>query len=274
MRKIILLTPLLALFSLFTFNAFGADITCSAGEFLNTKNECETCWANYYCKGGTWTPDDKEHGLDQCPTTTPYSNSGAKSEKDCYAKSIDCGSGYYLPKGSEKCTICPSGSYCIGLKGAMVDTTKDQGIEKCPSTAPYSKSGTPDEKSCFDTTTCNAGEFLPAGSYSDCKTCPVGSYCKGGKYPYNEKDDQGLTQCPVATPYSNDGAKSEKDCYAQAIDCKAGYYVVKGENKCTICPVGSYCSGIKGASVDDTKDQGIETMVSSGEDGPKNFKMP
>ena len=380
-----LLTPLLALFSLFTFNAFGADITCSAGEFLNTKNECETCWENYYCKGGTWTPDDKEHGLDKCPDNKPYSNKGAKSEGDCYAKSIDCGGGYYLPKGSDKCTICPIGSYCSGLKGASVDDTKDQGIEQCPNATPYSKSGSSNQSQCFDTVTCKAGEYLPTYTYSNCKTCPAGSYCKGGKYPYSEtndqgaescsndkpfsevgsddatdckanlvclagtyliaggqtcvtcsagywcdggtfanntttqgitkcdsatpfspagatsstqcsatincgagdflpmgkidcescwegyycdgknspysyddKNNQGLTQCPTTAPYSNSGAKSESDCYAKSIDCGSGYYLPKGDNKCAICPSGSYCIGLKGASVDDTKDQGID----------------
>ena len=256
MRKIMLLTPLLALFSLFTFNAFGADITCSAGEFLSKDNKCETCRENYYCKGGTWTPDDKEHGLDKCPDDKPYSNSGAKSGSDCYAKTINCKAGYYVVKGENKCTICPIGSYCIGLKGASVDDTKDQGIEKCPNATPYSKSGSDNQSQCFDTVTCNAGEYLPASEYDKCDTCKPGFYCKGGKYPYSEKDDNGRESCSKDKPFSESGSDDATDCRA-SIACFPGTYLPQGSKVCLICPAGSWCGG--GTFVfKDTLSQGIE----------------
>ncbi len=256
MRKIILLTPLLALFSLFTFNAFGADITCDAGEFLSKEGGCETCRENYYCKGGTWTPDDKEHGLNQCPEATPYSDKGAKGKGDCYAKTdtIGCDTGSYLPKGDNKCVICPIGSYCSGIKGVTVDNTKDQGIEKCPTTAPYSKIGSSDENSCFDTTTCKNGEFLPAFSYSDCKTCPAGSYCKGGKYPYSETGDQGIEQCPTTSPFSESGSDDSSDCKANLV-CLAGTYLGESMLTCSTCPAGYWCSG--GTFTNNTATQGM-----------------
>ena len=231
-----------------------SDITCGAGEFLSKDNKCETCWKNYYCKGGTWTPDNKEHGLDECPAATPYSDGGAKSEGDCYAKSIDCKAGSYLPKGGNKCAICPVGSYCIGLKGASVDDTKDQGIEQCPNATPYSKSGSDNQSQCFDTVTCKAGEYLPTYTHSNCKTCPAGSYCKGGKYPYSETNDQGMTACDVATPFSEVGSDDATDCKANLV-CLAGTFLLSGGQTCSTCYAGSWCNG--GTFTNNASTQGI-----------------
>ncbi|MBR4626029.1 MAG: hypothetical protein IKO56_10900, partial [Alphaproteobacteria bacterium] len=257
MRKIILLTPLLALFSLFTFDAFGEyDITCDAGEFLNKEGGCEKCRENYYCKGGGFYKDEnKDQGLDKCPDATPYSDKGAKSESDCYAKTINCKAGYYVVKGENKCTICPVGSYCVGIKGVTVDKTKDQGIDKCPNATPYSRSGSDNRSQCFDTDTCDAGEFLGAGK-EHCTTCEPGFYCKGGKYPYSEKDDNGRESCSKDKPFSESGSDDATDCRA-SIACFPGTYLPAGSKVCKICPVGSWCGG--GTFVfKDTLSQGIE----------------
>ena len=243
------------------------DITCSAGEFLNIKNECETCWKNYYCKGGTWTPDDKEHGLDECPAATPYSDGGAKSEKDCYAQAIDCNAGYYVVKGENKCTVCPTGSYCIGLKGASVDDTKDQGIEKCPNATPYSRSGSEKQSQCFDTDTCNAGEFLGAGK-EHCTTCEPGFYCKGGKYSYSEKDDNGAESCSKDKPFSERGSDDATDCRA-SIACFPGTYLPGGSKVCLICPAGSWCGGGTFVFNDQKVNQGITACDTAKPFSPK-----
>ena len=47
---------------------------------------------------------------------------------------------------------------------------------------------------------CSAGTYLPADAI-ECATCPVGSYCGGGQYAYNETTDQGINPC--ATNYTS-----------------------------------------------------------------------
>jgi len=64
---------------------------------------------------------------------------------------------------------------------------------------------------------CSAGTYLPADAI-ECATCPVGSYCGGGQYAYNETTDQGI------------------------VVCNAGYYF-NSNNECVACQANHYCVG-------------------------------
>jgi prepilin-type N-terminal cleavage/methylation domain-containing protein len=45
---------------------------------------------------------------------------------------------------------------------------------------------------------CDPGTYL-AKSSETCANCPSGSYCPGGKYLYNENDNQGIAKCPIGS---------------------------------------------------------------------------
>ena len=86
--------------------------------------------------------------------------------------------------------------------------------------------------------TCNEGEYLN-GILGQCVTCLADHYCAGGTFTPNGSD-QGLNNCPVATPNSNPGAKLQSDCYV-GYTCPAGQYLEMGKTTCAPCPAGSYC---------------------------------
>ena len=234
MRKIILLSSLLALF---TFSAFGETFICDEGTYYDGKS-CQICKGGYYCVGSAFEYD----GRYECPQGTT-SLEGAKSESEC---GYYCDKGGYLPAGETKCTKCPAGSYCPGDTIYPYNKNDDQGINQCPSNAPFSGTGSYDSSQCKSTIDCKEGTFLPAKGLK-CTLCREDYYCAGAKsLSYSASNDQGLTPCPNGTE-SSVGASNAKDCIASvSITCPAGTFLkagAKDSSDCTQCPAGFYCGG-------------------------------
>lgn len=248
MRKFIAFAPLWALFSLFTFNAFGADITCSAGQYLPAAGlACVQCREGYYCLGGTEFNYDEnnDQGLTQCDPLTPYSRAGAQNSGQCFSIS-SCSAGEYLAAGASECSECPAHHYCTGLQNPVYNSSQGQGATECPQATPYSMPGASSSSECVATLyiTCPAGTFLGSGE-TKCASCPTNSICPGGIYDYNEIDDQGIESCSSITDgsyaYSDEGSSLPQQCR-----------LAEGQEyaSCsTINPVANgaaeYCEGVK-----------------------------
>ena len=63
---------------------------------------------------------------------------------------------------------------------------------------------------------CEPGYYLPA-NVDACTQCPNGYWCAGGKYVFNEYNDQGLSPCPDGYTGSETGASSDSQCYMSCI---------------------------------------------------------
>lgn len=121
-------------YALYTINHYA----CDAGYFLpaNTLG-CVACPSGFTCDGGTFpfNPDIYQ-GLDIQEIKTQTNNvCAANFPSDLWAiyipKKHTCLSGYYLPANIDTCTLCPSGSACVGGTYSFNETI-DQGIETCP----------------------------------------------------------------------------------------------------------------------------------------------
>ncbi len=67
------------------------------------------------------------------------------------------------------------------------------------------------EQNAAVTVDCNPGTYLPANANA-CQPCTANHYCEGGQFFVNSID-QGLKDCISAYPYSDIGARGEKQCY-------------------------------------------------------------
>ena len=91
---------------------------------------------------------------------------------------------------------------------------------------------------------CALGYYLPHGSSAECTLCPVGNYCPGGTYEYNENIDQGMEYCSELGSreftLSEEGSSSATDCYREcAVTDKNKAVTVTG--RVYYCSGGSYC---------------------------------
>ena len=167
----------------------------NAGMFIefdstNGKGVLKKCIAGSYCTGDVTANYGKNGGIENCPTDFPRSDTGNSSENNCYRS-------------------------CIDSDIANCDTYEDSG--RVPKVGTKTCSCTKckegyelNNNQCLNN--CSEGHYLPKKS-TECKPCPPKSYCKGGKYAYNENDDQGIETCPEKYPNSGPNSKLITDCY-------------------------------------------------------------
>ena len=136
---------------------------------------------------------------------------------------IRCEQGEFY--SGEECTKCPSGSYCdcsvYSKKGGQ------NGIKYCPYEYPLSEEGNTSEYNCYKK--CSLTDI----NVNNCKTVS-GKITKAG-----ENNCKCLT-CEDEYTLSSDGKK----CISKTnLSCPAGEYLKAGEDTCSECEKGHYCTG-------------------------------
>ena len=208
-------------------------LKCNQG-YYKLLNICEICPAGSYCPSGATKAT-------KCPTGK-YSNEGALTCTNCpdpYTTglpgtgvkitgcSVNLPPGQYVSNGEVK-KDCPAGYYCSGGityydNNGATECPKNHYCTKglseplaCPTTAPYSRAGAKSADECFS---CEEGTYRDE-TVTECTTCPVGHYCKGGQ----------KTACPAGQYNDQTGQSSCKKCPGGTYNDKTG------QTQCTECP--------------------------------------
>lgn len=202
-----------------------AKIYARPGEYKNGgfRHDCRPgcyCEGNKDGKGVHWTAGDirkgclnrwskvtkvlNSIGVFLCPADFPNSDYAAKSSADCYFRNaagakikyvkVSCSAGEYLPKGSDKCALCPAGYYCPSSFTEYPSKDKDQGEMIEMPTGYTSDRGAKSEanKKKIDEIPCEAGKY---SQYGKCEVCPATYYCPGAT------DSAAMKyECPAAVP--------------------------------------------------------------------------
>ena len=181
--------------------------TCSSGQFLPADTlGCETCPSGATCAGGTYSFSEHiAHGVAyNAPITQTQdklcSTSFNKMRTKFTPKQYTCASGEFLPADTLGCENCPSGATCGGgtfsfsenvAHGVAYNAPITQAQDKLCSTS-FNKM-----RAKFTPThiTCAPGTYLEADAIT-CTQCPIGSYCPGDTYTFNETNESGKTICP------------------------------------------------------------------------------
>jgi len=282
------------------------NLSCPAGEYLKAgEDTCSGCPEESYCPGfSNFIYNGSEKGRFDCNfgyTSSPRSSSSSQ----CYAKSIFCSAGKYLPQNSLNCSSCTFNSYCIGGTYSYSETT-EQGKMLCSMLTPMntyinSNSDSTQESDCYLRTT--EGKYVSVLKGTE-ELCPVDSYCEGNvivKYGLvggitgncgdgyknnlsagkKSKDDcykmcvkedieycntiegtiteTGINTCICTTCESGyESSLDGKKCIVKSnLSCPAGEYLKAGEDTCSPCEEGHYCTGFNNHTYNGNK-YGIE----------------
>ena len=173
---------------------FEQAYTCASGYYLPANSTtCESCLADFYCGGGTYTFNETTpHGIIACDSGT-HSPTGASSASQCVI-GYTCASGQYLPKNTTICTVCPNGYICAGGT-FMFNENSDQGLLKTGTISDFTNTCGNYQilNAVFELAqpTCASGQYLPANTTS-CVACPNGYTCAGGTFTFDANIDQGI----------------------------------------------------------------------------------
>ena len=190
---------------------------CGAGYYLQKSEnsvDCAVCPKDSYCPGvDNYEYEDSEHGREPCPAGYITERTGSSVKHSCYkTETVQCKeknpyTGEHIVEVvydavASNCThyygrdsVCDSSCEITGLvceegyKGKLVD-----GVWKCVEL----------------TVDCAAGTYL-SGESGRCEECREDSYCAGGTYSVEAKQDIGIVSC-------EDGLKAPRGSRA-AVDC-------------------------------------------------------
>ncbi|GMH59843.1 hypothetical protein TL16_g02912 [Triparma laevis f. inornata] len=286
----------------FECDEFGASSPCPAGQYsTGDALNCRACEFGYRCPGGTdriacpqgsSQPATRQEDCAFCTAGKFQRNENAKSCEECTAghfcplgstSPLECGSSaLYCPTSSGIVQIVQSGYYSTGLT-----LTTRTGVAPCElghkcvgglreACEEGTFQDTTSKTSCKACETCEAGKFIKqeCTTKSDrvCDVCPLGkasagslSYCEDCDGDGEYADDQGLSQCKLASPgkepnadrngmvscaltnYSPDGKRCRgcQDGYHSSSDfvrcekCNPGSYYDETGNACAPCPAGT-----------------------------------
>ena len=170
---------------------------------------------------------------------------------DC-PNEIKCSAGKYLPKNKTSCAVCTAGKYCPGGTFKK-NTSKDQGINACPSGYGNSAAGSKKIEDCYIIV--SAGKYIKTKKKADQTPCGNGTY--KAKHNVNYGSVSSCSNCPNGYRDGN-GTTAQSNCIKKVAaghylktakdtaikKCSAGYYrvahSVKYGNKsaCGKCPNG------------------------------------
>lgn len=219
-----------------------SNAKAAAGSVSPTSCECDIGFTGRdgfcYCPEGTFlTPHDTP-----CAPCPPNSIcSGDNTASPCPGNSslwdsvCVCDDGFFGVSGV--CVECLTGSYCVGGVSSTCwnnSVALQRGQQTCDCLVGFHES--------------------VAMGVRECRTCPTGFFCLGGRnpspipcYPGTYSEHQGSTQCASCPPNSGSlvyGATQKSTC-----ECAPGFMMVQGHGLCSACPPGSYCPGFGNSSV-------------------------
>ncbi len=215
-------------------------VTCTYGWYLPANSlTCTVCKDGHYCAGGTYTLDtENDQGVELCPENYRDNTGWVAEVTQC---AINCPDGTIIVNPHEACTT-PDGSWWA--PGGLYGYGQSSNYNLCPDNHSTPNTTNPADHDSSDdctplSTTCVAGEFLPADTL-DCAQCPAGYYCAGGEFVF-DSIDQGISSCPDGYDAGPLSASTVEECQ---IFVNPGYMVNVTEGYAPIpCWGGSGCIG-------------------------------
>ncbi len=216
----------------------GGKYQCQNGSQTNgtgkiSYTECFVDCASTGCNNNTAACPS---GATGCTYANPVTNSGIKycandtctsfgacsaTTPTCQPTTVTCPVGTYYNATSNKCDICPKGSYCKGGTFELTDGT--QGKQDCPDGMTTAQTGQSSGTACYGDCTKNCTE-------NGYESCPAGTNCQ-----YNENyQAPGTKRCNDANCQSITCDATGK-CPILGTACEEGYY---GTTSCTPCENG------------------------------------
>lgn len=208
------------------------------------------CYAGYYCKKGSSTPNPSNvtdtggpcpKGY-RCPngTITPIPCSpGTYNPRSRQDSCLPCPAGYFCPNASYEYITCPDGYFCPNSSGHA---------EPCPIGTYKNYSYGNDVSDCK---MCPPGQYCPiSGQAKPRGLCAGGWYCHGGSWeekPLNGSIFANYSACPLL---GETGGFCTKGTFCpagsdQPKPCTPGYYCEEDylDKESGLCSPGYYCNG-------------------------------
>ena len=145
---------------------------------------------------------------------------------------IKCDAGKYLKKSATSCTQCTANHYCPGGT-YKYNTTKDQGINNCPSGYGNSNAGSSKNTQCYMNVV--AGKYVKNKKDTNQSSCGIGTYKEAHKVYYNSTST--CNNCPSGYR-SGAGTTTQSNC---VMAVTANKYVKSAkDSSATNCGAGSH----------------------------------
>ena len=213
---------------------------CPAGTMsdetdLVSQDSCSPCPAGYTCGIGSTTASLLDCRLAHyCPLGTALGD-----DEPCPSGTF---SDIALLQGSEDCTVCPPGAYCVGGNTSVTGAcpaghfcpagTSFPETYPCPAGYYAGNTALVSASQCIK---CVPGYFCPQASVS-MLPCPNGTYLTAYQGAIEEScaPCEAGYRCPIAS--------------ASQLPCGVGLYSDTNASACIVCPPGSFCGSNTTAS--------------------------
>ncbi len=148
--------------------------TCVPGTYYNEDSgNVETCPADSYCTGGTWSGTGNDCAIETCPSDYPNSVAGATEEGQCYKETPKCWCSHDVAectsKGANSCTYNDvrfqgvtyksNPDMCVAAPGSSDSTYCEITKVSCKAGTYYTPTGDIEDGSCVSCTTLGDGSF-------------------------------------------------------------------------------------------------------------------